>query len=317
MPRISRKWKDAIQTIIFLLVVAAIVTVYIIYPLNRVKVSMGRTNLDDYNPDSTAANDPTAFVEAGLTPDTFRVESDGLTTLACLYLTPNVDSLDSVKGTVFLVHDDGADRDAMAPLARLFVDSGFAVVAFDQRASGRSTGEYRGEGYYEANDILEIIRYLDIRERIIHPLIIIGHSLGGDAALLAALEEKRIDAVVAANPYLTTRRLQDILKKQYDMYWFPFFRTVMWWWYGIRSSYAAPYRDIDDIKAVACRTLLLTNAEVADDNEIQRIKELSSPELLESKTIPDSDEGLYREIIRFVAAYLLSTPQVTEDNPQP
>lgn len=300
MPRISRQMKEIIKTVTFLLVVAALVTVYVIYPLNRVKTSMARTNLDDYDDDSLALNDATAYIEIGLTADTFRVESDGLTTLACLYLAPNVDSAGKIKGTTFLVHKDGADRDAVAPLARLLVDSGFAVVAFDQRASGRSTGEYRGEGQYEASDIQEMIRYLDLRERIIHPLIIVGYSLGGDAAILAARDEKRIDAVVAIDPYLTTRRMQDALKKQHNMFWFPFFRTIMWWWYDIRSSYAAPYRDIDDIEAIACRTLLLTTAEAAEEDEVLRIKELSSPELLQIKTTPASDEEIDREILHFV-----------------
>jgi pimeloyl-ACP methyl ester carboxylesterase len=299
MPRISRQMKEIINTVIFLLVVAALVACYVIYPLNRVRTSMGRTNLDDYNADSLAVNDATAYIEIGLNPDTFRVESDGLTTLACLYIAPNLDSVGQTKGTVFLVHQDGANRDAMAPLARLFVDSGFAVVAFDQRASGRSTGEYHGEGQYEASDLNETIRYLDLRERIIHPLITIGYSLGADGGLLAALEEKRINGVVAINPYLTTRRMQDILKERYDMLWFPFFRTIMWWWYNIRSSYAAPYRDTDGIEAVACRTLLLTTPQAAQDDEVQRIKELSPPELLECGTIPASEEELHREILRF------------------
>jgi pimeloyl-ACP methyl ester carboxylesterase len=174
MPRLSRRTIETINTVTFLLVVAALVACYVIYPLFRVKTSMGRTNLDDYNADSLAVNDATAYIEIGLNPDTFRVESDGLTTLACLYVAPDLDSLGQIKGTVFLVHEDGADRDAMAPLARMFVDSGFAVVAFDQRASGRSTGEYRGEGRYEASDLDEIIRYLDLRERIIHPLITVA-----------------------------------------------------------------------------------------------------------------------------------------------
>jgi len=302
MPRISRRMKETINTVTFLLVVAALVACYVIYPLNRVKTSMGRTNLNDYNADSLTVNDATAYIEIGLNPDTFRVESDGLTTLACLYVAPNLDSLGQIKGTVFLVHEDGADRDAMAPLALLFVDSGFAVVAFDQRASGRSTGKYRGEGQYEASDLNEIIRYLDLRGRIIHPLITVGYSLGADGGLLAALEEKRINGVVAVNPYLSTRRMQDALKKQYDMLWFPFFRTIMWWWYDIRSSYAAPYRDIDDIEPVACRTLLLTTPEAARDDEVQRIKELSPPELLESRTIPALEEELHREILHFATS---------------
>ncbi len=302
MPRISRQVKDTVQTIVFIVVIAALIVFYVVYPLNRVKVSMGRANIDNYNTDSLITNDPGAYGEIGLALDTFRVESDGLTTLACLYLTPVIDTVSHAKGTVLLVHKDGDDRDAMAPLARLFIDSGFAVMAFDQRASGRSTSKYRGEGQYEASDIEEIIRYLDLRGRIDHPLLIVGRSLGGDAALLAAVEEKRINAVVAINPYLTTKRMQDALKKRHGMLWLPFFRTIMWWWYGIRSSYAAPYRHIDDIEPVACRTLLFTTPEASGETEIQRIKELSPPDLLEVRTTSGSEKELYREILNYSCA---------------
>jgi pimeloyl-ACP methyl ester carboxylesterase len=304
MPRLSRKMKDTLQTIVFLLVVIVIVVVYIVYPLNRVKVSMGRADFDGYHPDSLPPNDPTAYVEAGFlvdTIDTFRVESDGLTNLACLYLNPHVDTTTTPKGTVFLLHKDGADRDSLVSLARLFVDSGFVTVVFDQRASGRSTGRYHGDGQYEASDLAEVIRYLDLRDRIVHPVIVVGFALGADGGILAAQEEKRIDAVVAVNPYLTTRRLLDDLKKRYDMFWFPFFRTIMWWWYNIRSGYAFDYRDIDDIEPVACRTLLLIPSETEHNKELERIKELSAPELLEMGTIPESESELYLVIWRFAA----------------
>jgi pimeloyl-ACP methyl ester carboxylesterase len=305
MPRLSRQMKETIQTVLFLLVVVALVLVYVVYPLNRTKATMGRAGFGDYNADSLPPNDANAFVAASLTPDTFRVESDGLTTLACLYLSPKIDSAREIKGTVFLLHENGADRDAMLPLARRLLDSGFDVVAYDQRASGRSTGKYRGEGRYEANDLNEVIRYLDLRERIVHPVIVVGFSLGADAGILAAQDEKRIDGVVAINPYLSTTNLLDALRKQHNVFWFPFFRTIMWWWYNIRSSYAAPYRKTDDIEPVACRTLLLVSPaspaspEGVNKAEVQLLKELSPPELLEVKTIPDSEEELYGMIFQF------------------
>ncbi len=299
MLRLSRQMKDTIQTIVFLLVVAGLVLAYVVYPLNRSKATMGRANFGDYNPDSLPANDANAFIAAGLAPDTFRVESDGLTTLACLYLSPKIDGAGGIKGTVFLLHEDGADRDAMLPLARWLLDSGLAVVAYDQRASGRSTGKYRGEGQYEASDLNEVIRYLDLRERIVHPVIAVGFSLGADGGILAAQDEKRLDGVVAINPYLSTTSLLDELRKQHNMFWFPFFRTIMWWWYNIRSSYAAPYRKMNDIEPVACRTLLVMSRESDNEAEVQLLKELSAPELLDVKAKPGSEEELYRMILQF------------------
>ncbi len=301
MARMSRQLKEIIQTVAVLLVVAILVVVYAIYPMGRVKASMGRVDIDDYNRDSIPLNDATAYLEAGLAPDTFSIETDGWTTLACLILTPTVDSSNPVAGTAFLLHEETGDRDAMLPLARVLVDSGYAVVVYDQRACGRSTGRFHGDGQLEAGDLQEILSYLDLRERIVHPVVVVGGQLGADAALLASQQEQRIDAVVAMSPYLTTDRMLDVLKVRHGMFWFPFFRTIMWWWYGIRSSYAVDYRQLDDLRAVGCATLLIMTPEALQEREVERLQELSEPGWLDLRTPPTGDSDLYRMILDFTA----------------
>ncbi|HWR81730.1 MAG TPA: alpha/beta fold hydrolase [Candidatus Deferrimicrobium sp.] len=300
MYKLSRQTRETIKTIAVLLVVALLVVAYIIYPLNRVKASMARANIDDYENDSLHVNDVSAWVNAGMTPDTFRVESDGLTTLACLHLAPSGDTGLRVRGTVILVHDETTDRNCLLPTARALIDSGYAVIVFDQRACGQSTGKYHGAGQYEATDLLEVIRYADMRGQITHPLLVIGFALGADAALLAAGEDKRIDAVMAVNPYLSVPRWQDAVRKRLNMFSFPFFRTIMWWWYEIRSGYAAEYRQVDDIKPVACRTLLLTAPDAGQTPEIRRLVELS-PELLRTEAAPVSEEAWFGRVLAFAA----------------
>ncbi|MEA2030378.1 MAG: alpha/beta fold hydrolase [candidate division Zixibacteria bacterium] len=310
MAKLSQNVKEIIKTAAFLIIVGILIFFFMIYPLNRTKATMGRSNIDDYNPDSLVANDISAFIEAGIcdtslatTPDitfdTFRVETDGLTNITCLHLFPSIDK-DSVKGTVFLLHDDGFDRDAVVPMAQVFIDSGFNVVAYDQRGAGRSTGKYRGEGQYEANDLQEIIRYLDLRNNIVHPLVIVGKSLGADAALLCAQSEERIDGIAAISPYLSSTRWLNILKQKYDMMWFPFSRTIMWWWYNIRSSYAAPYRELKDIRPVNCPTLLIVDNKAIKSAEVVRLKELSKTKLLHIKPKQTEEDTLFLDIFTFV-----------------
>ncbi|MDH4157736.1 MAG: alpha/beta hydrolase [candidate division Zixibacteria bacterium] len=298
MARISRQTREIINIVVFLVVVGALLYFYVIYPLGKSKTLLGRQNLDAYDDDSVLVNDATTYIEAGLAPDTFRVESDGLTTLACLYAAPENDSLPAPRGTVLLVHDEFGDRDSVAGLASLLIDSGFAVIAYDQRSSGRSTGKYHGEGGYEAEDMVALVSYLELREKIVHPLTVVGFSLGGDAALLASLEETRIDRVLAVNPFLSTQRLMVRLTDTHNLLWFPFRKTILWWWYDIRSSYAAPFRTIDDIEPVACPTVLFLPQENIDDQEVVRLKEQSDPELLEIKT-PLPDE---RAILKVIAS---------------
>ena len=302
MAKLSRQTKEIIKTVLFFAVLGLIGFLYIIYPLNRAKTLMARSDVDNYNADSLAVNEAAAYDSAGLAADTFRYESDGLTNLACLYIATPEDSTASPKGTVILLHDDGANRDSMVTLATAFHESGFVVVAYDQRATGRTTGKYRGEGTLEASDARELISHLEIRNRIIHPLSIVGFGLGGEAALLSVQEEKRIDAVVAVRPYLSTLRMQDVLRERYQTYWFPFYRTIMWWWYEIRSGHAVEYRKTEDIKEPTCRTLVFLPEERLDEDEILRFKELSPANLLRVVQTPTDTNELYNRIIAFVSA---------------
>jgi pimeloyl-ACP methyl ester carboxylesterase len=298
--KISRTVREAIQTVVFLLVVALIVVAYVVYPLTKVKTTMARADIEEYNADSLMANDPALFVEAGFAADTFRVESDGLTTLACLYIKPENLASDSIRGTAFLLHADGDSRADLLDLAGRLVDSNFAVVAIDQRASGYSSGKYHGEGREEADDLDAILSFLDLRAILKHPAVTVGFGLGGDACLLAALDDQRIDASVVVDPYVTTKRMQNILRKQYGVYWIPFYRSVMSFWYGIRSGYAAPYRKTENIKPVACPTLLMVDTASVQEEEFVRLIEVSGSTQLKVITTPTEREQLLDQITAFV-----------------
>ncbi len=298
MARLSRSTRETIKTIAFVVIVAILVVIYIVYPLNRIKTQMGRDNVDRYNAKDSilAINDPSAFESTNLKVDTFRVETDGLTKIACVHLGLALNSA-APRGLVIVIPSERKDRTTVAPLARTLADSGFSVITYDQRASGLSTGKYHGEGQYEASDLEAIIAYLDIRKQIVHPVIVVGYAAGADAAILAAPEEKRIDRVVAISPYLTTTRLLDQLKSQYGTFWFPFYRTIMWWWYDIRSSYAMIYRHTDDIKSVACRTIVMADSATLDSPEVTALKERSGSELLSVEPVSDSESRLAAAII--------------------
>jgi len=312
--KISRQTREIINTILFLLALAAVILVFIGYPLNRTKAVMARPDIDDYTDDSLLSNDILAWMEVRLVPDTFRVEVDGLTTLACLFLPPGeaeIDStgdsvvivrhpVDTILGTVILIPAETENRDSLIWLAQTMLREKFAVIVYDQRASGCSSGEYHGDGQYEASDLQTLVAWLDMRSRLQHPVTVIGFALGGDAAMLAGLEKSRVDRVVAINPYLTTKRLQDVLKERHDTYWIPFYRTLMWWWYEIRSSYAAPYREIEDIQGVTLPTLVLAPPTVLESEEFLKLKELSDSSLLTSAPLTAHPKELAEQFLSVV-----------------
>jgi pimeloyl-ACP methyl ester carboxylesterase len=333
--KISRQTREIINTVLVLLVIALLVVVYLIYPLGRVKTMHGRANLDDYEQDTVVVNDPTPWLEAGLLPDTFSVEADGLTTLAALYMTPGdtvpagatidttaadtadtpadtvTDSVvvstvtagpDSVAGLAILVHHEYHSRDSLIGLAKRFLDRGYAVVAYDQRASGHSTGKYHGEGQYEASDLHEVIAWLVFREKVAHPAVAVGWGLGGDAAIMAAQEDKRLDRVVAIRPYLTTERWLSLTRQLHETWWFPLYQTITWFWYNIRSSYAAAFRETEHIETVACPALLLIEEESKEDDAVVRLKEVSENDLLTIETVPDNRKAVYDRIMQYAPA---------------
>lgn len=305
MAKMSQTVKEILQIVVFLLIVGILVTVFIIYPLNRTKAFFARPDIEEFNADSLPANDPTAFLELGAVVDTFRVDADGLTSLACIYLTPQADSATPnepvvIRGTAILLHDERADRNSMIPLATTLLDSGFEVCLYDQRASGLSTGEYHGDGEFEATDLAELIGYLGIRDRIHHPLVAIGQSVGADAVLLIAADEPRLDAVVAIEPYVTSERWLDMLMDEHDMYWLPFSHTLLEFWYELQSGYAPQYRERDDLDGVDCRALILVSEDHLDDEEIATVSELSGTGLVETKLLPDDSAEVINQVMQFV-----------------
>jgi hypothetical protein len=289
--------------------------VFIIYPLNRAKAILARPDVEEFNPDSLPTNDPTLFLELGAVVDTFRIDSDGLTNLACLYLTPAADSANpervvTIIGSAILIHDERLDRTSMIPLAQALLDSGFTVCLYDQRASGLSTGTYHSNGEYEASDLAELIGYLSIRDRIHHPFVLVGQALGADAAILEATDEPRLDGIVAIEPYITSDRWLDMLMAEHEMYWIPFSHTLLKFWYELRSGYAPEYIDFENLEGVECRTLILTAEDHGGTEEIVALSELSGAGLVETGVAETDPARLLETVMRF----LMYHPEETVTN---
>lgn len=288
MARLSRATRETIKTILVILAVLVIVLVYLVYPLNRTKAFMGRPEIDGQPADTLLLpNDLTSFAAAGLPADSMRIEADGLTKLAAAYI-PSTDSV--ARGLAILIPSEQQDRTHLLDLAKAFRDSGFAIATYDQRATGSSSGEYHSDGQLEMADLEAVIAHLEIHGQIAHPLIVVGYNAGGDAALLTSIEEKRIDALAAIEPYLTTDRMIDALREKKSLIWFPLYRTMFWWWYNIRSNSAAAYREIGDLKAPSAPAILVVRTGQENDPAILALRS-SAREPLEIKTgsVADSD----------------------------
>lgn len=304
MAKKSQTVKEIIQIVVFLLVVGILALAFVIYPLNRTRAILARPDIADFNPDSLPPNDISGLADLRAVVDTFRVDADGLTSLACVYLTPVSNSNMPVnpKGTAILLHDESQDRNALLPLTRALLDSGFAVCLYDQRASGRSTGGYHSDGEYEAADLTEVIAFLRIRDRATRPFVIIGQRVGADAALLEATADQPPDGVVAVSPYITTDRWLDILMDEHDMYWIPFSHTVFMFWYELRSGYAPEGRRLENLRPPKCATLILASVAQLDDETMTAYTQLAKADRILKETLPSDADKMNERIIAFVSS---------------
>ncbi len=89
---------------------------------------------------------------------------------------------DKNNDTVILVHGLGGNRIAVYPQARMFLENGYNVLAYDQRSSGENLAEYNTFGYLESNDLEDYVNYIkDIIDKDFS-LGVWGNSFGGATA---------------------------------------------------------------------------------------------------------------------------------------
>ncbi|MBN2161692.1 MAG: lysophospholipase [Pontiellaceae bacterium] len=108
------------------------------------------------------------------------------------------------KAVLVLIHGLGEHSGRYEAFAETFLRAGIAVCAMDLRGHGRSEGRRGHAPNYRAllSDISDLLR--ETRFRYPHlPTVLYGHSLGGNLAMVYALQKKPVLAgVIAASPLL-------------------------------------------------------------------------------------------------------------------
>ncbi len=292
MAKLSRQTKETIKTIVVLIIVGLLITAYTIYPLNNSDTLFARTNLTDYNIDSLPPNDIGLYTNAAWKVDTFRVEPDALTSIACISVK---DSLtDSTKGTVIILPSSDSSRNSQLALIEELIKNSFICITYDLRATGLSSGKYHGFGSLEATDLQEIISSLAIHGQMTPPLYIVGTELGADAAIFSTADEPRIKKIVAIEPFLTTDNVIESAKEKHNSIWFPLYNSVMFWWYGMNSGYAPEYTELADITPVSSPTLLITSS---TNEALNKIVAISDKSML---TLKNNNSELISTIVSYI-----------------
>jgi dipeptidyl aminopeptidase/acylaminoacyl peptidase len=104
---------------------------------------------------------------------------------------------------VIFVHGLDSERsaDGAVDLASRLVEQGYNVLLFDLRGHGRSGGERISGGYFEREDVLGAYDFLLSRGAVAGRVGLLGFSLGGGVAIMAAADERGIVAVVADSAF--------------------------------------------------------------------------------------------------------------------
>ena len=109
---------------------------------------------------------------------------------------------------IVIVHGWGANMELMLPLARPFLREGFRVLLFDARNHGMSPAQGHSSLPKFAEDALAAMDWARSRGLAGGGLVLVGHSIGAAAALLAASwAEDPPDGVIAISSFAHPARL--------------------------------------------------------------------------------------------------------------
>lgn len=157
--------------------------------------------------------------------------------------------------TVILVHGFARDRGELLPEARWLVEQGYSALLFDSRAQGASDGAYISLGHLERLDIRAAVDFA--LERSPNERIgVMGYSMGAVAAIQAAAEDPRIQAVVAVSPFATLREAVNYRLARLR----PLAPLIIWWGERMTGLRLDDLRPVDVVATLSPRPLLIMQA---------------------------------------------------------
>jgi hypothetical protein len=185
-------------------------------------------------PQSDASRPPSGFEALALT-------SDGLKLRA--WLTKG----DPRKPAGVVIHGLGDSLESYLGHARLFQERGQAVLLVDLRGHGASEGKHTTLGGLERHDVRAGMQYLREHDLARGGLVLMGHSMGAVAVLLAAADQNDLRAVIVEAPYDTYRN--NVVHHARLLYGLPSWVPIIP--LAIRAAEWRAGFDADEIDAVA------------------------------------------------------------------
>lgn len=118
------------------------------------------------------------------------------------FLARPADGRSAPTGTAVLLHGFGMERWQMMTWAAALAQDGWRTVLVDLRGHGRSGGNHRTWGPQDGKDLATVADALESENLIAGPLVVLGTSYGGVAALHWAARDDRVTAIVTLGAFV-------------------------------------------------------------------------------------------------------------------
>jgi fermentation-respiration switch protein FrsA (DUF1100 family) len=223
--------------------------------------------------------------------------------------------------TVILVHGMGGNRAQLLDEAAMLVEDGYGVLLLDLRNCGSSEGDLTTMGYLEILDVGGALAFLSAQaESDPQRVGLLGQSMGGATAILAAARYPEIKAVIAESTFTSVEdNISDSFQALTGLPPFPFAPLVVWFGEreaGVDISQVSP---LDGIEAISPRAVLIVHGELDELISVENAHRLyaAAGEPKELYVIPNAGhtgllqtqpEEYQKRIVRFFDRYLLETP---------
>ncbi|HPS95623.1 MAG TPA: alpha/beta hydrolase [Bacteroidales bacterium] len=123
------------------------------------------------------------------------------------------------KGTIIFLHGIRRHKEQFMPVAKLLSERGFNSLIPDLRSHGESEGKYITYGYFEKQDVCDLIDSVIIREKLKGGIGIWGQSMGAAIAIQAMAIDNRIDYGIFESTFSDLpKTVKDYLKRDLGFY---------------------------------------------------------------------------------------------------
>ena len=167
------------------------------------------------------------------------------------------------RGTIIYLHGVGDCKMDGIRFTKLMHENNYNVFLYDSRRHGESDGEFCTYGFFEKNDLVKVIDYLQSRNDLtLGKIALFGTSMGAAVALQTAGIDRRISAVIAENSFATLRSIFDDYQKRMIKLPFHYLRNIVIKRSELKAGFKAnSVSPVDSLKAIRIPVMIIYGTE--------------------------------------------------------